>query len=209
MTVFGTVQSAGSSIEWLRSIIGTDTSFTELDRLSGAVPPGSRGLFYLPYLQGERAPLWDADARGVFFGLTPSHGRPEIYRSVLEGIAFALRSILDVYAENGHPLPELRVLGGGANSELWRTILAGVFERRLLPVTGVSSATCLGAAMAAGVGVGIYPSIAEAGRRLTSLGDPTDADAGLAESYRPRMELFRTMYPSMKELFGKLSALGR
>jgi xylulokinase len=209
VTVFGTVQSAGTSLEWFSSVFGhAGESHADLDRAAFAVPPGASDLFFLPYLQGERAPLWDALARGVFFGLTPSHGRAEMYRAVLEGVGYALRSILDVYAENGHPLTTLRQLGGGGKSAVWRSILAAIFEREILSVAGVSSATCLGAAMAAGVGVGIYPSIAEAGRRLTSIEQQTSPDPDLVAAYRPRMAFYRTLYPALRDRFEGLAALG-
>ena len=208
VTVFGTVQAAGTSLEWFSTVFSGRSTHADLDIDAARVPPGANDLFFLPYLQGERAPLWDAAARGVFFGLTPSHGRAEMYRAVLEGVGYALRSILDVYAENGHPLPTLRQLGGGAKSDLWRSMLAAIFERKLLSVEGVSSATSLGAAMAAGVGAGMWPSIAEAGAHLTSIADETAPDTALVAAYQPRMAFYRTLYPVLKDRFEALSMLG-
>lgn len=205
LTVYGTVQSAGSSIEWIKSIIADRSqSSLVLDNLAESVPAGSGNLFFLPYLQGERAPLWDPQARGVFFGLSLSHGKAEIYRSVLEGVAYALRSILDVYAENGHSLPELRQLGGGAVSILWRSILASAYNRKLRIVQGVSEATSLGAAMVAGVGIGVYESFADASIKLTSISEEVAPDPNMAIDYNRRYAFYKSLYPVIKNRFEEL-----
>ncbi|MDQ2800315.1 MAG: FGGY-family carbohydrate kinase, partial [Armatimonadota bacterium] len=167
VTVFGTVQAAGSSLEWFAGTLG-EADPAALDISARDVPPGARNLFFLPYLQGERAPLWDSNARGVFFGLATHHQQADLYRAVLEGVGFALRSIVDVFVENGHALPALRLLGGGAKSELWRSILVNIYARRLRTVADVSAATSLGAAMAAGVGAGLFASWDDA-RRLVRI----------------------------------------
>jgi xylulokinase len=209
VTVFGTVQAAGSSVEWLAPLLGIPGErLSEIDQAASKVPLGAHDLFFLPYLQGERAPIWDAKARGVFFGLSSSHERPHLFRAVIEGVAFALRSILDVFATNGHPLPALRLLGGGAQSRLWQEVLAGVFNRRLRLLQDSSSATSLGAAMAAGVGAGFYNSIAEAARRVKIERDLAP-DPALAEAYAPRYAFYQSLYPALKDRFAALAGLGQ
>jgi xylulokinase len=134
----------------------------ELDALAGAVPPGARGLLFLPYLMGERSPHWNPQARGAFVGLSMVHGRAEMARAVLEGVAFNLRIILDAFRSHGAPITALRMIGGGSRSAVWRQILADVFDLPLLRAELTVEATSLGAAIAAGVGVGLLPGYAAA-----------------------------------------------
>ena len=204
VTVYGTVQSAGSSLAWFAGLIGQDPA--ALDDQASLVPPGARNLFFLPYLQGERAPLWDAKARGVFFGLASHHAPADLHRAVLEGVTFALASVLEVFAVNGYPLPALRLLGGGAKSALWRSILGGIYGRRLLTVADVSAATSLGAAMAAGVGIGLSPDW-EAARRLVQIVREEAPDPALVAAYPPRAAFFQALYDVLQSSFLTLSEL--
>src|SRR5579884_4176703 len=148
--VYGTVQSAGSSVDWFLKAIGVgaraegEDEFAALERLASSAPPGSRGLFFLPYLAGERSPIWDANARGVYFGLTAAHGRAEMARAVFEGVAYALASNLAVLEELGLAPERLRVLGGGMRSPLWRAIFAAVYNRPLRLLERLSEATSCG-----------------------------------------------------------------
>ncbi|HEX5322193.1 MAG TPA: FGGY family carbohydrate kinase, partial [Capsulimonadaceae bacterium] len=209
VTVFGTVQAAGSSLEWLGQILDLPgEGFADMDEAAHKIPPGSGDLFFLPYLQGERAPVWDVNARGVFFGLCSSHTRAHLFRAAMEGVTFALLSILDVFEENGHPLGSLRLLGGGAQSSLWRDVLAGIFDRELRILQEASSATSLGAAMAAGVGVGAYTSISEAARRMKIQGHVTP-NPKLVAAYAPRYAFFQSLYPALKDRFTALAALSQ
>lgn len=209
VTAFGTVQAAGSSVEWIGRVLGIPSAeFADMDSAAEAVGPGAGNLFFLPYLQGERAPLWDDSARGVFFGLASSHTRAHLFRAVIEGVCYALGTIMDVFAQNGHgryPIPSVRVLGGGAQSPLWRSILAAVYQRPLSRVTDSSCATSLGAAMAAGVGVGLFPSIAEAAR-LVAVDDLEEINGPLLAAYAPRYQFFQTLYPALKDCFHELAA---
>ena len=136
-----------------------DADARTFDKLAAEVPPGSGNLIFLPYLDGERSPIFDANARGVFFGLSSMH-RPEHFRrAVLEGVALALRSIVDVYRENTD-LQVMRLIGGGAKSALWRAIIAdacGLTLERL--TTPAGDETSLGIALTAAVGVGMFPDL--------------------------------------------------
>lgn len=210
VTVFGTVQAAGSSVEWIGRVLGIPSDeFAEMDKAAEKVGPGAGGLFFLPYLQGERAPMWDPAARGVFFGLASFQGREHLFRAVIEGVCYALRSIMDVFAANGYgryPIASVRVLGGGARSALWRAILAAVYQRPLSRVTDSSCATSLGAAMAAGVGVGLFPSVAEAAR-LVAVDGIEEPGITLAQAYGPRYAFFQSLYPVLRDRFAALADL--
>ncbi len=201
-SIFGTVQSAGSSVKWVMNLFDEE-DYTRFSSAVDSVPVGADGLIYLPYLEGERSPIWDANARGVFFGLNPSHDRPHFYRAVLEGVSYALRSIVEIFRETGD-LTELRAIGGGAKSNVWRQILAdaaGVTVQTLS--VPAEDATSLGAAITAGVGVGLFDDFPSAAERIqaTSVTEPDPAQkAGYDRAYA----LYQSLYPNLKESFSKL-----
>lgn len=209
--VYGTVQSAGSSVDWFQNAIGPgdllpgEEPFAALERLAGAVPPGSRGLYFLPYLAGERSPIWDAHARGVYFGISSAHGRAEMARAVFEGVAYALQSNLAVLEELGLAPQTVHVLGGGMRSTLWRSIFAAVYNRPLRLLQRLSEATSCGAAMAAGVGIGLYPDYATAAPLFAPLAELELPDPATAATYARKAAFFRTLYPVLAERFAGLA----
>ena len=211
--LYGTVQSAGSSVDWFREAIGVGTlehgedEYAAIERLAASVPPGSRGLFFLPYLAGERSPIWDAKARGVFFGLTSAHTRAEMARAVFEGVAYALNSNLAALGEL-QPLPgAIRVLGGGMRSPIWRSILSAVYGRPIRLLDRLSEATACGAAMAAAVGIGLSPDFQSAAALFAPLGDEETPDPEAAAVYARGFAFFQTLYPTLAERFAALAAL--
>lgn len=132
------------------------------DAAASNIPAGADGLIFLPYLEGERSPVYDEQAQGVFFGMTQQHRREHFLRAVLEGVGCGLSQILDVLRERGEIL-DLRIIGGGAKSKVWKQIIADLCEVRLHDVTTLSdSAATLGAAAAAGVGIGLFDSLSQA-----------------------------------------------
>ena len=135
--VFGTMQTAGKAVNWAKDLFGLPSA-RALDREAARAPAGSDGLIFLPYLEGERSPIFDPNARGVFFGIGAQHRREHFLRAVLEGVAYALRSILEVYRGFG-PFEELRIIGGGAQSEIWTQIISDVCDARLWTVRGDSN----------------------------------------------------------------------
>lgn len=197
--VCGTVQCAGAAADWIAALVSA--TLADLDVRAAAVPPGSRGILFSPYLMGERTPHWDAGVRGSFIGLSLFHDASSLVRAVYEGVAYALRDVFSVYAELGVPLPVLTVLGGGAKSELWRGIIADVLgcPLRLHPAT--SSATSLGAAMAAGVGVGLFADF-DAAAKVVVLG-------GAEEPRRENIERYDRLYRIFKKAYGRLRPLYR
>jgi xylulokinase len=201
--VYGTVQSAGRSVDWAMELLG-ERDFARFDALLESVPAGSDRLVFLPYLEGERSPIFDAAARGVFFGLTPRHGRAHLLRATLEGVTFALRSVLAVMQE-AFEVRGLRLIGGGGQSAVWPQMLAdicGVAMERLS--TRSADATSLGAAMAAGVGVGLFADMREAARAVGVTGR-TEPDASARETYDALFEVYMALYPRLKDVFPLLA----
>jgi len=200
--VFGTVQAAGRSIDWAMDLLG-ETGFSRFDDLLATVRPGSEGLIFLPYLEGERSPIFDPNARGVFFGLSPAHRREHLLRATVEGVSFALRSVLEVMRES-FAVPALRLIGGGGQSKLWQQLLAdvcGVAIRTLS--TQSADATSLGAAFAAGVGVGLFENLPQAAQTIEVTGErPTDA--ALAERYDTFFRVYQALYPRLEPVFAEL-----
>lgn len=154
--------TAGMALKWFRNEFAPDLSFKELDEEAEKAGPGAEGLTMLPHLCGSTMPVYNPDARGSFWGMTLAHGRGHFARAILEAVAFTLKDDLDVI---GARCDEIRITGGGAASPLWAQIKADVTGLRLATVKEKESA-CLGTAILAGVGVGVYGSIEEACRKL-------------------------------------------
>jgi xylulokinase len=200
--VYGTVQCAGRSLDWVMELLG-ESDFEQFDERLASVSAGSDGLIFLPYLEGERSPIWDADARGVFFGIAPSHGRAHFLRATVEGVSYALRSVLDVLRERS-AVPQLRLIGGGGQSAGWRQLLADVCDVEIQVLsTQAADATSLGAAIAAGVGVGVFKDLAD-GVRMISVEQSCSPNAETQGVYDSRYALFRSLYVALKPQFKQL-----
>jgi len=201
----GTATSSGVSIEWfVREFLqneGTE-GLRELTELAQGAPLGSGGLLYLPYLQGERTPLWDPKARGSFFGLTAETSRPDLARAVLEGTAFALRGIIDCLEEVlGTSVEEIRAVGGGTRNPLWNQIKADVLGKRLA-VLEFQETSALGAALLAGMGAGIYEDFAQATALARSCNSArrVEPDPERAERYDQLYRFFTGLYPATRDI---------
>jgi len=203
----GTMQCAGGSYDWLVRLLrgeGDAPDHAALDALAAGVPPGSRGLLYLPYLMGERSPHWNPRARGAYIGLTMAHGRPEVARATLEGVAMNLGLILAAFREAGAALESMRVIGGGARAAAWRQILADVFDLPLRRPTLLAEATALGAAIAGGVAVGLWPDYAVAAE-LAPARAAERPDPERVAAYRRLRELFADAYRRLEPWFETLA----
>ena len=170
--------------------------FEVLSEEAEAVPPGSDGLLFLPYMSGERSPLWDPNARGVFFGLGYDKGRGHLVRAMMEGTAFALQHNLEVAAAAGAEVATMVTVGGAGNSRVWTQIKCDVTGKPI-EVARSDTATTLGAAMLAGVGVGLYPDFDTAVRRCVRLTRRQEPNPGTAEIYRRSYDLYRKLYPAL------------
>ncbi|HEX9118583.1 MAG TPA: FGGY-family carbohydrate kinase, partial [Anaerolineae bacterium] len=134
----GSMQAAGGAYQWLRREVCTQEgeaakqlnldAYEIMNLLAAEAPPGCHNLIFLPYLMGERSPLWDPDARGAYVGLTLAHTRADLVRAVLEGVTFHLRSILDAFSAAGLLIEEMRVIGGGGKGHFWRQLMADIYE---------------------------------------------------------------------------------
>jgi xylulokinase len=162
----GTMQMAGGSYQWTRDQIcmiekqaaaAVGVSSYELMNLSAAQsPPGAKGLIYLPYLLGERSPRWNPRARGAFIGLTVRHTHADMVRAVLEGVTMNLRVILEAFRAQGARIEAMRVIGGGARGRFWNQMMADMYGVPVQRLAILEEATSMGAALAGGIGVGLY-----------------------------------------------------
>jgi xylulokinase len=197
--LMGVTQAAGLSLRWTRDVLGGEPA-VDYDTLTGAaaeVPPGAAGLLFLPYLQGERAPHLDPRARGAWIGLTAAHQRRHLVRAVLEGVAYSLKDCFELLGEQGLPLTQLRITGGGGRSALWRQICADVLERPIATLAA-DEGPAFGAALIAGTAVGLYPSLPAACARTVRLGAEVVPEANRAEAYRAQYALYRAAYPALR-----------
>jgi len=201
----GAMQSAGASLDWLAETLKVSRG-TELEALLAAasqVEAASEGLFFLPYLMGERAPIWDARARGTFVGLARHHGRAHLARAVLEGVAFSLHSILlslrDV-ATPGHPIETIEAIGGGARSDVWLGLMADTWGVTVRRRTIVDEANSLGAAVVGGVAVGLIDdwSVARSLSEIDATFEPDEGRRARAEEGHLR---FVDLYERLRTWF--------
>jgi xylulokinase len=204
----GNMQAAGGAFDWLERLFhdpATDgPMYAELDALAAPVPPGAGGVLCLPYLLGERSPHWDPRARAAFVGLAMSHGRAEMARAVLEGVAFNMRWILDVLRSQGAAITSMRVIGGGTRSALWRQILADAYGMPLLRPHLDAAATALGAAIAAGIGVGLFPDFSVAGRLIPVI-EAEKPDPAAVAQYERLFPIFQNTYAALEPIFHELA----
>jgi xylulokinase len=207
--VCGTLQSGGAALDWAMSLFtGGAPSSEEFRRIEGeleALGPGSGGVMFLPYLMGERTPHWDAAARGVFIGLTLSSSPHTLLRAVYEGVSFGLREIIEVYRDLAIPVDRLILLGGGIRSGFWRQMIGEVIGRPMLIHPIPTHAISLGAAMAAGVSVGVWEDLDAAAARIDLRFE--EAAAGDPSRYDPYFNVYRGIYRRCKPVFDELAAL--
>ncbi len=201
--LMGVMLSAAGSLRWFRDAVAPELSFEEIGRAAGEIPAGSDGLIFLPYLTGERTPYPDPEARGAFIGLTVRHDVRHMARAVLEGVAFGLRDSLEL-VDRQVVVDQVRIAGGGASSAVWRQIVADVFGRDLRDV-GTTESAAYGAALLAAVGVGCFETVPEACSAAVHLGETTSTGAA-SDRYAQMYPIYRSLYPSLRESFRRLSA---
>ena len=214
--VMGVTQGAGLSLKWFRDnfcqsekdvakLMGVDEYYL-MDKEAETVEVGSNRLLYLPYLMGERTPHLDPNARGVFFGLSAMHTKKDMLRAVMEGVSYSLRDCVEVFREMKINISDMMAYGGGGSSPLWRSMLADLYD---CPVKTLESkeGPALGVALLASVGAGIYSTVPEACKAVIKVNKTQQPDAERVPKYEEYYQLYREIYPVLKDKFEKLSRL--
>ena len=214
--VMGVTLSAGGSLRWFRDTLGL--SEKNIATLSGVdpydiltaeasnAPAGCEGLLFLPYLTGERTPYPDPNARGTFFGLTLRHDKRHMMRAVLEGVAYSLRDSIELFRDLAISIQQVRAVGGGARSAMWRQIFADVFGIEIVTIN-VTDSTAYGAALLAGVGTGVYNSVPEACSAIVRIVERTEPIAENQAAYNEHYPVYRSLYRSLKPAFDAVAAI--
>jgi xylulokinase len=202
--LMGVMLSAAGSLRWFNDELAPGVPVEELVASAEAVPAGSDGLIFLPYLSGERTPHPDPLARGAFVGLTVRHTRAHLVRAVLEGVAFGLRDSLDLIRGTGVAVDQVRASGGGTRSTLWRQILADILETEVVTL-GTAEGAAYGAAVLAAVGAGWHGSVEDATDEWVTLSDRTEPSG---HDYSAANQIYRDLYPTLRPSFHAMTDTG-
>jgi xylulokinase len=214
--VFGCMLAAGGSFQWFRNQMGHDEvsaarrrrvdPYELLIAEARKAPPGSEGLFFLPYLTGERCPHPDPVARGGWIGLTSRTTRPMMIRSLLEGITFGMRDALEILREMNIAITEVRASGGGARSAFWRQLQADIYQTPIV-TTNAAEGPAYGVAILAGVGTGAWKSVEEACRACIQKTATIKPNKKSAATYDRYFALYDKLYPDLQSRFCEIKAL--
>jgi xylulokinase len=198
--VMGVTQGAGLSLQWFRNTLAPAASYDELMAEAAQAEPGCGGLYWLPYLMGERTPHLDALARGGWIGLTARHTRKDLVRSLIEGVSFSQKDCLNLILELGVEISQVRASGGGARSPFWRQVLADIFALRVVTLA-TQEGSAYGAGLLAMAGTGGYASVQEACRATVEVTTIQDPQPRPSEKYGKAHEVYRTLYPTLRTTF--------
>lgn len=215
-TVMSCTLAAGQSLKWFKDNfctaeieaaagLGVDP-YDLINRQVDRLPIGAEKLLYLPYLMGERSPLLDENARGVFFGLSGIHNKYHMLRAVMEGVSYSLRDCLEVFRQMGIDLCQMMATGGGAASPVWRQMLADLYDCEVATVAS-KEGPALGVAILAGVGAGVYPSVQEACKQVVKSNEAQKPIAENTAAYEPYYKLYHSLYPTLKDSFRELAEM--
>lgn len=206
----GLVLSAGGAFKWLRDTLFLDKKveyankgldvYNYMTSLAEKADPGCEGLTFLPYLNGEKTPICDEFARGVFSGLSFRHGLNEICRSVMEGVTFAMRDTVEVCREMGHDVTEVRANGGGAKSQLWLQMQADIYKANVVTMN-VEEGPAAGAAILAAVGSGFFSSVEEGCNSWLKVKNTIEPNYNMSKIYDEYYESYKNLYLALKEPF--------
>jgi len=210
--MMGVSLSAGGSLQWFAEQICQDAGgkgqkvYDVLNAEATKVKPGSEGLFFLPYLTGERTPHADPLARGCFIGLTLAHSRGHLARSVMEGVTYALKDSLAIIRDLEVPVKEIRASGGGSKSPLWRQIQADVFGQDVVTINA-EQGPAYGVALLAAVGAGAYQNIEEACAATIRVVSRTPTNQSAAQVYDRGFPQYQRLYPALASEFRAIAKL--
>ena len=212
----GVTLAAGNSLKWFRDTLGgmevalaRDLGQGAYDLLSAeaaSAPPGANGLLFLPYLQGERCPHTDVNARGSFVGLGLYSSKPDMVRAVMEGVTYSLRDVLGLILASGIAPTRVHSSGGGAVSAVWRQIQADVFNRQVATLSHSEDASALGAGIVAGTAAGLWANAADA-VSLLEVQTVNEPIAAHVLRYETLFAAYRRLYPAMKPVYDELAGL--
>jgi xylulokinase len=194
--VMGVTQSAGLSLQWFRNTLAPGANYDELTREAATTPPGSQGLFWLPYLMGERTPHLDPEARGGWIGLTAKHTRGDLIRALMEGVSYSQKDCLEIIHGLGVVVDTIRLSGGGARSAFWRQMLADVFGKQVAVLEN-QEGSAYGAALLAAVGTGEYASVEEATAASIREVQVIQPRREESERYQAGYQVYRSLYPAI------------
>jgi xylulokinase len=210
----GTMQMAGGSYQWTRDQLGGPEAaaaaalglspYELINLQAGKSPVGANGLLYLPYLLGERSPRWNPRARGAFIGLTVRHSRSDMLRAVLEGVTMNLRVIKEAFTAQGAVIDAMRVIGGGARGRFWNQIMADMYQVPVHRLAILEEATSMGAALAGGIGVGLYPGwdMIEQMNQVVQVVEPDPAAQAV---YNRQFPIFEAAYQALLPVYDMMA----
>jgi xylulokinase len=214
--VFGCMLSAGGSFQWFRNQFGQfevgaakKMKVDPYDLLiahAADAPAGSEGLFFMPYLTGERCPYPDPCARGGWIGLTSRTTRPMMIRALLEGVTCGMRDALEIIHEMGIPVTQVRASGGGARSEFWRQLQADIYKQPIV-LTNATEGPAYGVALLAGVGTGVWNSVEQACRATIKTTAKVAPNKKRAAFYDRYYATYHKLYGDLKDRFAEIAAL--
>jgi xylulokinase len=207
VNVSGMISTSGKAVEWFKRISGRESEhFDDYFEDVCASVPGASKLIFLPYLSGERSPIWDPSARGVFLGMTLGHGRKEMSRAVVESTAFAMRDIIEVMESLGSSVAELRVVGTPGKSPVWNQIKADITGRPII-LPREEDAELLGDACIGLTATGRYSTIAEAAEDTVGIGRIFQPDQSNRHLYDELFGVYRSAYEALKPVFRQIEAI--
>ncbi|WP_339745043.1 xylulokinase [uncultured Rubinisphaera sp.] len=212
--VMGCVLSAGGSLQWYRNHLGdAEVRQAKKDNVdpyqlitaqASEAAAGCEGLFFLPYLTGERTPHADPHARGCWIGLSLRHGRKHLVRSVMEGATYAMRDTLEIIQEMNIPVKQVRLSGGGARSEFWRQMQADIYGKKVVTINA-EEGPAYGVALLAAAGTGAYKNVVEACTKTISVVTETKPDNATKKIYNKYYPLYGHLYQSLKGDFAAIA----
>ena len=208
---YGATSAGGGSVQWFLEQFGDkpqDRSIGEYVKDLLASVPSTQGLVYLPYINGERAPIWDAQARGVFFGFGSGHNKSHFLRAVLEGVAFSMNDCLHIMGEHIQSIPPIKVSGAAAGDAIWNQIKSDIFQIPLY-TTKCKESSSLGAAIIAAVGSGLYGTVEEAAGQMTGVEFSYKPDMARKSYYEELFGVYRELYRNLRDQYIQIAKIRR
>jgi xylulokinase len=205
--VMGVTQGAGLSLQWFRNqMCGPGVSYDDLTGEAAQADAGSKGLFWLPYLMGERTPHLDATARGGWIGMTARHTRADLIRSLIEGVSYSQKDCLDIIEALGVQVSSVRVSGGGARSPFWRQLLANILGKPVVTLE-TQEGSAYGAALLAMVGTGEFASVPEVCRAAIREVESIEPEPDRQREYASRHAVYQALYPALRPFYASIAGM--